>query len=204
MLLKLPSFLKKFLSPIVWDFPEEEDAVFLTFDDGPTKDITYWVLDLLDKYKAKATFFCIARNVEMYPEIYREIIARGHRVGNHSYSHVRDLCRDSAEDYERDVELARHFIDSDLYRPPYGVITPKKVKRLKDRYKIVMWSILGRDYVRSLSGKAVANNVVPHLYPGAVIVFHDSVKCFERLKFALPLVLEAIKEKNYKCKSISI
>ncbi|MBR2947493.1 MAG: polysaccharide deacetylase family protein [Bacteroidales bacterium] len=201
MYFRPPSILKKIYPTTIWSFSQEEDGVFLTFDDGPCPEVTPWVLDVLDKYQAKATFFCIGKNVELYPELFKEILRRGHSVGNHTYSHIAGW-RIPLHDYIQDVEVANALIDSKLYRPPYAKITISQANLLSRRYQLVMWNILSRDYNRKLSRKKCLKNVVPHLHPGAIVVFHDSKKAAKNLWYALPRTLEALKELNLKCKAI--
>lgn len=203
MRIRPPKLLKRLYPSFIWSFPEEKSAIFLTFDDGPRPEVTPWVLDLLDKYNAKATFFCIGKNIELYGDLYQEIIKRGHVVGNHSYSHVKGWGMDTGS-YIRDVDTASDLTESNLFRPPYARITPTQARVLSERYKIIMWSVLSRDYNRQLSGKQCAKNVVPHISPGAIIVFHDSVKCAENLWYALPIVLDEIVKKGLICKSIEL
>ena len=187
-----PRIIRKLFPTFIWNFPDEKEGIFLTFDDGPRPEVTPWVLDLLDKYNAKATFFCIGKNVEMFPELFEEVKRRGHAVGNHSYSHVRD------------IDIAGDMIKSNLFRPPYARIGPNQARVLNERYHAIMWNIISRDYNRNLSGDACARNVIPYLEPGAIIVFHDSIKCAQNLFIALPQVLEAIKEKGLICKRIEL
>ena len=203
MRIRPPKLIKKLFPSFIWNFPNEKEGVFLTFDDGPRPEVTPWVLDQLDKYNAKATFFCIGKNVELFPELYKEIINRGHAVGNHSYSHVKGWGMKTG-DYVRDIDIAGDMIQSNLFRPPYARIGPNQAKVLGERYHPIMWSILSRDYNKQLSGKACAKNVIPYLAPGEIIVFHDSIKCAKNLWVALPMVLDAIKEKNLICKRIDL
>lgn len=199
-----PPFILRCIFPtLIWQFPEQENGLFLTFDDGPSPEVTPWVLEQLDMFGAPATFFCLGKNAEMYPQIYAEILHRGHAVGNHSYSHIKGWGMDTG-DYIRDVDMAAEFIESNLFRPPYGRIGPHQAKMLSERYKIIMWDVLSRDYSRSLSGRRCAKNVIKHLRPGAVVVFHDSVKSSQNLRYALPLVLQAIQERGWECKRIEL
>ena len=198
-----PLLLTRIFPSFIWQFPEEAQALFLTFDDGPSPEVTPWVLDQLDKYGAKATFFCLGKNAEMHPELYEEILRRGHATGNHSYSHIKGWGMDTGA-YVRDVDTAAASIDSNLFRPPYGRIGPHQARVLSERYKIIMWDVLSRDYSRSLSGKRCAKSVIKHLRQGAIVVFHDSVKSAQNLWVALPLVLRAIKEMGLKCKKIEL
>lgn len=203
MLFNPPKIIKKIFPAFIWSFDSEKDSVFLTFDDGPTPEVTPWVLDTLDKYGAKATFFCIGKNVELYPDVYAKIIERGHAVGNHAYSHVKGWGMETG-DYVRDVDIAAELIHSNLFRPPYARIGPNQARVLSERYKIIMWNILSRDYSRNVSRRQCVNNVVPHIEPGSIIVFHDSKKSSRNLWYALPRVLQAIKEKGLKAKTIQL
>lgn len=184
-----------------WQLNGQGNKVYLTFDDGPTPDVTPWVLDKLKKYDVKATFFALGRNVEHYPDIYRQIIDEGHSVGNHTYSHLKGW-NVSNDNYFEDIELARRFIDSDLFRPPYGRIKASQVAELKKSYNIIMWSVLSVDYNRRISGDRCVKNVMENVRPGSIIVFHDSAKARKNLYHALPVVLESLKEKGYEMDKI--
>lgn len=201
MLFRPPALLKMIYPSFIWRFPSDGESFFLTFDDGPTPDVTPWVLDRLDEYGAKATFFCLGKNVDMYPDIYREILDRGHAVGNHTYSHQKGWNM-GATDYVVDVDTAADLIDSNMFRPPYFRITRLQERMLSEKYHNVMWSILARDYNRSLTPRECAMNVIPHIGSGEIAVMHDSVKCFGRVESALPWVLDEVYKKNLKCKSI--
>ena len=203
MRIKPPKIIRKLFPSFIWNFPNEKEGIFLTFDDGPRPEVTPWVLDLLDKYNAKATFFCIGKNVELFPELFEEVKRRGHAVGNHSYSHVKGWGMKTG-DYVRDIDIAGDMIKSNLFRPPYARIGTNQARVLNERYRAIMWNILSRDYNRSLSGRACANIVIPHIEAGDIIVFHDSIKCAPNLFEALPLVLEAIKDKGLICKKIEL
>ena len=203
MRIRPPHFIKRFFPNYIWNFPNETEVIYLTFDDGPSPEVTPWVLDQLDKYDAKATFFCLGKNVEMNPELFEQIKKRGHAVGNHSYSHIKGWGMDTSV-YLRDVELAESFIGSNLYRPPYARIGPNQSRMLSERYKLIMWNVLSRDYSRSLSGRACARGVVKHLRPGDIVVFHDSRKSAKNLWYALPVVLKFIQTKGWKCKIIAL
>lgn len=199
---KIPRILSRTFTSLTWNFPVEDKEVFLTFDDGPTPDITSQVLDLLEKYNAKATFFCLGNNVEAHPDIYDKIIKRGHSVGNHSYSHVKGF-RMSGSGYLKNIHKAAEKIDSRLFRPPYGRIRPGQVRKVKKDFDIIMWSVLSVDYNQNISGEQVYRNVVENVRPGSIIVFHDSLKASRNLLYALPRVLEYLEENKYRMKSIS-
>lgn len=203
MRIRPPKIIRKLFPSFIWNFPNEKEGIFLTFDDGPRPEVTPWVLDILDKYNAKATFFCIGKNVEMFPELFEEVKQRGHAVGNHSYSHVKGWGMHTG-DYVRDIDTASDMIRSNLFRPPYARIGTNQARVLSERYKPIMWNIISRDYNRNLSGDTCARNVIRHLEPGSIIVFHDSIKCAQNLFIALPQVLEAIKAKGFICKRIEL
>ena len=185
---------------LIWEI-DDEDGVFLTFDDGPTPGVTEWILSTLDKYDAKATFFVLGKNVEMYPDLYKRILDAGHKVGNHTYSHQKGWGM-SLERYTEDVDFANDLIHSELFRPPYARITPAQARFLGQRYKLVMWDIISRDYNRRLSPRTCLKNVTKHLAPGAIVVFHDSEKAFRNMRYALPRTLEKIRQMGLKCKAI--
>lgn len=187
---------------LIWEI-EDEEGIFLTFDDGPTPGITEWILATLKKYDAKATFFVLGKNVEMYPDLFQKILEAGHRVGNHTYSHQKGW-RMPLERYVEDVDFANDLIHSNLFRAPYAQITPAQARALSQRYKLVMWDILSRDYNRGLSPRTCLKNVTKYLAPGAIIVFHDSEKSFRNMRYALPRTLEKCRELGLKCKAIDL
>lgn len=202
MRLKPPKIIRRLMPDLIWEIDDSE-GVFLTFDDGPTPGVTEWILATLDKYDAKATFFVLGKNVEMYPDLYQRIVDAGHRVGNHTYSHQKGWGM-SLERYTEDVDFANDFIHSTLFRPPYARITPAQTRLLAQRYKLVMWDVLSRDYSRRLSPRACLRNVTKHLEPGSIVVFHDSVKAFRNMRYALPHTLEHIRRMGLICKSIPL
>ncbi len=197
-----PKFIRKMFPDLVWQI-EDERGVYLTFDDGPTPGITAWILATLRRYDAKATFFVLGKNVEMYPDLYAKILAEGHRVGNHTYSHQKGW-RMPLEQYVEDIDFASDIVQSNLFRPPYARITLSQLRTLSKRYKIVMWSIISRDYNRKLTGEMCLRGVLPHIEAGAIILFHDSEKSFANMSYALPKTLERITELGLKCKAIEL
>jgi peptidoglycan/xylan/chitin deacetylase (PgdA/CDA1 family) len=212
MRFKPPYFLRKLMPLLVWDIPgagghcegaNHFDSVYLTFDDGPTPGITEWILEELDRYDAKATFFCLGKNVELHPDLYRRIVESGHKVGNHSYSHAKGWER-TPKSYARNVERAAQFIHSDLFRPPYGRISRRQARLLGLHYKIVMWNIISRDYAWQVSPQKCLDNVIHHVRPDDIVVFHDSKKAFRNLKFALPETLKFLQQHGMRSKSIEL
>lgn len=202
MRLKPPKFLRRLMPDLIWEI-EDPDSVFLTFDDGPTPGITEWILSTLDKYDAKATFFLLGRNVELYPDLYQKILDGGHAVGNHTYSHQRGWNM-SLERYVEDVEFASTYINSNLFRPPYALITPSQARFLGRRHKLVMWDVLSRDYSNKVSPKGCLQNVTKYLAAGSVVVFHDSEKSFRNMSYALPRTLEHAQKLGLKCRRIEL
>ncbi len=197
-----PKFIRKMLPDLVWQI-EDERGVYLTFDDGPTPGITEWILAMLKRHNAKATFFVLGKNAEKYPDLYAKILADGHRVGNHTYSHQNGYLM-SLERYLEDIDLASYTVQSNLFRPPYARVTPSQLRAVAQRYKIVMWSVISRDYNRKLTGEMCLRGVLPHIKAGAIILFHDSEKSFANMSYALPKVLERIEELGLKCKAIEL
>lgn len=197
-----PKFVREMLPDLVWQI-EDERGVYLTFDDGPTPGVTEWILDTLRRHNAKATFFVLGKNVEKYPDLYAKIVAEGHAVGNHTYSHQKGYLM-SLERYLEDIDLASYSVQSNLFRPPYARVTVAQLRAVAQRYKIVMWSIISRDYNRKISGKRCLQGVLPHLKAGAIVLFHDSEKAFPNMSYALPKTLERIAELGLKCKAIEL
>lgn len=205
---KIPLVVKKIFPQYTWEISSSTKEIYLTFDDGPTPEITNWVLNLLKQYNAKATFFCIGNNIEKHPEIFQDIINDGHAIGNHTHNHIKGW-KTSTEDYLHNVKLTHNLvlnnnqIKLNLFRPPYGQITPKQGSELiKIGYKIIMWSVLSIDWDTFVSRKICLNNVITKADSGSIIVFHDSVKASKNMQHALPKVLEYFSKKGYIFKAI--
>lgn len=201
LIVRPPSLLTRALHRMTWDLKGENREVYLTFDDGPTPVVTPWVLNQLDRANAKATFFCLGRNVDKYPELYRQILASGHSVGNHSYSHLKGF-RSRVSRYMDDIRLASGLIDSKLFRPPYGRILPGQVNAVLQEYDIIMWDVLSIDYNTGLGGERVYQNVIRNVKEGSIIVFHDSDKAADNLHYALPRTLEFLEKEGYQMRSM--
>lgn len=208
-LAKTPGLIKKLYPSCIWNFTRDEPTLYLTFDDGPHPEATPFVLDTLKEYGAKGTFFCIGKNVAAHPDIYKRIIAEGHSVGNHTHNHVNgSKCSD--QEYIKDVSEARKYIDSKLFRPPYGRISRFQIRLLTASenakqsavFRIVMWDVLSADFDITLSGEKCTRNVTANARAGSVVVFHDSEKAFPRMKKALPDSLKFFSEKGYKFEAI--
>ena len=204
---KTPWWLKKLYSSRIWSIDTNEKKIYLTFDDGPHPTITPFVLGELKKYGAKATFFCIGKNVVSYPGVYQQILDEGHRTGNHTQNHLNGW-QTVNDIYFSDIEEATLYINSDLFRPPYGRIRSSQAKYIrramdKESAKIVMWDVLSGDFDKSTTTEQCLKNVVEKTNDGSVIVFHDSVKAWEKLSYTLPRILEHFSRKGFTFSAIS-
>jgi len=208
---KTPWWLKKLYPRCVWKLPAADKKIYLTFDDGPHPTITPFVLDLLKKYNAKATFFCIGKNVAAYPDNYRAVLEQGHRSGNHTHNHLNGW-KVSDEEYLDNIIEASKFIDSNMFRPPYGKITRFQIGllrgsrelSLKKHFNIIMWDVLSGDFDTGIEGDKCASHVIRYTRPGSIVVFHDSEKAFPRLKVALPKMLDHFFEKGYQFEALQL
>lgn len=201
---KTPWWMKKLYNGAVWQIPGREKVIYLSFDDGPHPSITPFVLDELKKYKARATFFCLGRNLLENPGVYKRILEEGHAVGNHSFSHLNGW-KTKASIWLNDVAEAGKYIDTGLFRPPYGKITRLNLKVLAGkRFKLttVMWTVLSGDFDTGISPENCYANVIKNATSGDIIVFHDSEKALVRMKYALPGVLKYFIEKGYRFEKI--
>lgn len=201
---KTPGWLKRLYPSGIWSIPTERKVIYLSFDDGPHAGATPFVLDQLRQFNACATFFCIGKNVEAEPDVYKRILNEGHRVGNHTQHHLNGW-KTADKKYLADVEKARTLIDSDLFRPPYGRISAFQISNLTRslKYKLIMWDVLSGDFDPAVTGKIAAERVIRKAGPGSIVVFHDSAKSFAVIRQALPEVLKYFAGKGYLFKSIS-
>lgn len=202
MLVERPPLLYRMLFPeTLWRINKREHTVYLTFDDGPVPEVTPWVLDTLDHYGIKATFFCVGDNVRRNPELFEEVKRRGHSVGNHTMNHMQG-AKVSTRVYLRNVAEAHDLIQSNLFRPPHGLLRWAQSKVLRSHYAIVMYDLVSRDYSKKLNGEQVLDNVKRFARNGSIIVFHDSLKAEKNMKYALPRAIEWLREQGYKFDSI--
>ena len=201
---KSPSVLKTIFPKYVWNIKTHEKVLYLTFDDGPTPKITEQVLDILDQYNAKATFFCIGKNVQEYPSIFKRLLQEGHTIGNHSFNHLKGW-KSKNSIYLQDIRKAEEIIDSKLFRPPYGRIKPSQARHLQTLgYQIVLWDVLSYDWDHTVSKEKVLQTITKNSQPGSIIVFHDSVKAEENMRYALPKVLEYFSEKGFRFENLDV
>ena len=191
-----PAAYRAFFPGALWRIPAGEKCVYLTFDDGPIPGATPWVVDTLERYGVKATFFCVGENVRKHPDIYLMLALNGHRTGNHTYNHVQGLLSRTAS-YLYNVEKAREYIDSDLFRPPHGHLRLAQFLALRKAYRIVMWDVVTRDYSPRMTPGGVFRAVKKYARNGSVIVFHDSLKAGRNMKEALPRSIEWLLKEGY-------
>ncbi|MGZ5189992.1 MAG: polysaccharide deacetylase family protein [Flavisolibacter sp.] len=206
--IKTPWFVKLFFPSYIWNLPADENAVYLTFDDGPHPTVTPWVLEQLKLFDAQATFFCIGKNVEEHKDVYKMILDAGHATGNHTYTHMNGWKTEN-EKYLNDVAAGAKLVKTNLFRPPYGRIRSKQADQISSvssipDSKIIMWDVLSADFDTSFSPQQCLFNVISNVTSGSIIVFHDSEKAFSNLEYALPSTLNFLKEKGFKMKKIEL
>ncbi len=202
MFIERPPLLYRMLFPeTVWRIHKRDHTVYLTFDDGPIPEVTPWVLDTLDRYGIKATFFCVGQNVERHPELFAEVKRRGHSVGNHTMNHLQG-AHVTTRTYLHNVFRAHDLIGSTLFRPPHGLLRWGQSKVLRSRFAIIMYDLVTRDYSSKLTPDRVVDNVRRYARNGSIIVFHDSLKAWHNLEQALPRAIEWLISQGYSFESI--
>lgn len=201
MFIEQPPQLIRCLYPsAIWRMDKDKKAVYLTFDDGPIPRVTPWVLDVLDRYRIKATFFMVGDNIRKHPDEFRMVVERGHRIGNHTFNHIRGLSYDINSYLENTDKACRMMMNTNLFRPPHGYMSPKQYAELKKRYKIIMWDLVTRDYNRKFTGEQILQKVKKYARNGSIITFHDSLKSEENIRYALPKAIEWLMEQGYEFK----
>ena len=206
--IKTPWLARKLFPEFTWKVNTEENDIYLSFDDGPHPEITPWVLDQLRKYDAKGSFFCIGNNVKKYPEIYKRVIDEGHEIGNHTWSHMNGW-KASRNTYLEDIQKATGYIQSSLFRPPYGRIRRGQAAGVAEamqnpKSKVIMWDVLSGDFDKNFSAQQCIDNVLSNYVRGSIVVFHDSEKAFMNLKETLPVVLEHLRMERFNCKKLQV
>ena len=196
---QVPGFVRRLFPKALWRMNPDEKAVYLTFDDGPIPVITPWVVDLLGQHNIKATFFMVGDNVRKHPQEYQLVVDAGHKVGNHTFNHLKGLFTDTC-DYIGNVEKANEFMHSNLFRPPHGLLRRSQYKELSKHYRFIMWDLVTRDYSKRLNGEEVLAIVKRLVRNGSIITFHDSLRSEENLKYALPRAIEWLQGQGYSFK----
>jgi peptidoglycan/xylan/chitin deacetylase (PgdA/CDA1 family) len=199
-----PFWVKKIFPVRIWDYASlsVEKSIYLTFDDGPVPEVTPWVLEVLKKYDVKATFFCVGNNIQKYPYLLETIHEQGHTIGNHTFNHKNGF-NTPIQEYIQDILLTQDTLNKILpyqtpyFRPPYGRLTFSQARHIAKTHKIVMWSVLSGDFDTQISGETVLQKTLQYTKPGSVVVFHDSIKAFSRLEYALPRYIEECLNMGY-------
>lgn len=197
MIIEQPAKFLRWLYPqALWRMNPEERAVYLTFDDGPIPEVTPWVLEVLKHYDVKATFFMVGDNIRKHPQEFQMVVDAGHRLGNHTYHHLGGF-RYCTRQYLADVALANEYLQTDLFRPPHGWMRWSQYYMIRQKYQVVMWDLVTRDYSKRLNGRDVLLNVRKYARPGSIITFHDSVRSHDKLLYALPRSIEWLQSQGY-------
>jgi len=205
-LVKTPWLLKKLYPQLTWDTNLRNRCIFLTFDDGPIPIVTPFVLNILQQYDARATFFCIGDNIRKHPDVFQQVKQAGHTIGNHTYNHLKGW-KTPDKDYLENFLKADELIQTNYFRPPYGRIKRSQIKLLKQHkpnLSIVMWNVLSGDFDYNLSPEKCLNNVIKNTRPGDIVLFHDSIKAFDRLQYALPAALKYWSGQGYTFKALEL
>ena len=201
-----PGIVKLFFRKWIWNYRRSEKNLYLTFDDGPTEGITTWVLDELDKYDAKATFFCIGKNVVANKSIYDDIRSRGHSIGNHTHNHLNGWKTKTVTYLDNIIKAGKVLKGAQpMFRPPYGKMTLAQSRKIRERaLKIIGWDVLSADFDYSISAEKCLENVIRNSKNGSIVVFHDSLKAEEKVRHVLPKVLDYYRAKGYAFKKIEV
>lgn len=182
--------------------PPAGKTLYITFDDGPNPETTPAILDILEDYDAKATFFCVGENVTRYPEHYQSIIEAGHGVGNHAYNHLKGW-ETNTDEYVENVKKCSEVVNSPLFRPPYGKMKRAQQRILRRQFNIIMWTVLSRDYDPKVDAETCLKKSLKYTCPGAIVIFHDHLKTIHKIKYVLPKYLAEVKAKGYTLKVLS-
>tara|TARA_B100000902_G_scaffold398723_1_gene466577 strand:+ start:899 stop:1531 length:633 start_codon:yes stop_codon:yes gene_type:complete len=197
---KTPPFLRLLFQSICFKVKTESKEIYLTFDDGPSKEFTSWILRSLDSMSIKATFFCTGLNAKKYPLVIKEIIREGHQIGNHGYIHKNSFFM-RKNNFLKNIQKAEDYLPkTKLYRPPYGKIAPWQIKWIKDKYNIILWDVLSYDFSKKISDQELYRNVIRNIENGSIIVFHDNKQSEKILQKSLMIILEKLKDQGFKFK----
>jgi peptidoglycan/xylan/chitin deacetylase (PgdA/CDA1 family) len=212
-LYKTNYLFKKIYSSYTWDIPTTEKEIFLTFDDGPIPGVSDFVLEVLEKYNAKATFFAVGHNIEKHPEVFQRVVQGGHAVGNHTFHHLNGWKTDTNTYLDNIAECdemlsslyhsgSRAGGSQKLFRPPYGKLTREQSRVVRQNYKVIMWDVLTADYDNSLHKETCLKKTIKYTNKGSVVIFHDSLKAEKNMTYVLPRLLEHFSEQGYSFKAI--
>ncbi|MCU0433689.1 MAG: polysaccharide deacetylase family protein [Bacteroidia bacterium] len=190
-LVRPPRLLQQVYPGALWRMPGRQKIIYLTFDDGPVPGVTTGALAVLAQFGVKATFFCVGDNVQKHPEVFAQLVAGGHRIGNHTFNHL-DGWKHPRMAYLRNVQQCAGCVDSNLFRPPYGRMRPSQHHAIRKQYKVVMWDVLSCDFDPGLTGDACLEMTLLYSRPGSIVVFHDSLKAAPRMLYALPRYIETM------------
>ncbi len=193
---KATSILSYFIRGFTWTIPNDKNEIYLTFDDGPIPEVTPWVLDVLKSKNIKATFFCVGSNVEKNNEIYQRILNEGHAVGNHTQHHLSGW-KSNNDEYKANIDLAAKYIKSNLFRPPYGQLSPNQFLKIKDEYKVIMWDVLSKDYDGTVDENTCLHNVIDNVKSGSIVVMHDSLKADCNIRATLEPIIDNLLSRNF-------
>lgn len=199
--IKPPPLIKSFYSSLEWSIPVSAPIIYLTFDDGPSPEVTPWVLEVLKAFDARATFFLVGDNVRKFPSVVEKILKDHHKIGNHTFNHL-DGWKTEDEKYLENISRCHQLVDSNLFRPPYGKIKKSQIKKLSMTYRIVMWSLLSYDFAAQINHQKILHKLKKFTLPGSIIVFHDSLKAEANLRQMLPIFLETMKTSGYSFHSL--
>ena len=197
MFVTTPKFIQALFPSLVWRKETLDKEIWLTFDDGPTPEVTPWILSVLKKENVKATFFLVGQQIEEFPELVGAIIKDGHKIANHSYSHKNGWLTNK-EKYLEDIDNCQELMPNNkLFRPPYGKITKAQITALKEEYKIILWDILSYDFQQNRSPKRVQENIINNTSAASIIVMHNNQMSFKNLQLILEDTIQQLKAKGY-------
>jgi peptidoglycan/xylan/chitin deacetylase (PgdA/CDA1 family) len=200
-LVKTPQIIQQLFPNFIWKIPTDEKVLYLTFDDGPIPEVTPWVAEQLEAYQARGTFFCVGDNVRKHPDVFDRLLEGGHEVGNHTFNHLNGWGADNIP-YFHNVRRCANEVQSELFRPPYGRLSPRQAQFLQRHYSIVMWDVLSADFDPKISWEQCFLNVTKHAGPGSIVVLHDSLKAESKLREVLPRILEYYASRGYRFEAI--
>lgn len=196
---KILSLLTK--NNLVWEMSGKEKRIFLTFDDGPIPELTPWILETLNNYNAKATFFCVGENLKKHQDIYQQIKENAHVIGNHTENHLNGW-KNKPQEYIDNIQACEEESQSKLFRPPYGKIKPKQIKMIREEYAIIYWTVLSGDFDESLSPQKCLQRILKKTKAGSIVVFHDNIKAIPRITYALPRFLAHFSALGYRFEAL--